>query len=237
MTLSVFIGNDRRFPLAYRVCSSSLVNHSSIPLNIESLDEEDLRHRGLYTRNWYRKSLKGSRYDKIDNKPFSTDFAFTRWLVPYLNNYIGWAIFCDSDFLWRADIAKLVDYKSKDYAALVVKHNHRPVERTKMDNQIQEIYPRKNWSSLVLWNCGHPANKALTIEAVNKWSGRQLHSFSWLTDKLIGEIPEEWNWLEGWSPQKINPKAVHFTRGTPDIPGHSQSLYAEEWRSVAVSVL
>jgi hypothetical protein len=104
-----------------------------------------------------------------------------------------------------------------------------------MDGQIQLAYPRKNWSSLVLWNCLHPAHSVLP-ELVNTWTGRRLHGFEWLDDKLIGALPEAWNWLEGHSSPALDPKAVHFTRGTPDLPGYGEVAYAGEWHRVHAEI-
>ena len=100
-----------------------------------------------------------------------------------------------------------------------------------MDGQLQLQYPRKNWSSLMLWNCRHRAH-APVADIVNTWTGRRLHGFEWLDDTLIGALPAAWNWLEGHSAPQVDPKAVHFTRGTPDLPGYENVPHADEWRRV-----
>jgi hypothetical protein len=100
-----------------------------------------------------------------------------------------------------------------------------------MDDQRQEYYRRKNWSSMILYNCGHPANAALTVEMVNHAAGGFLHAFSWLADGLIGGVPEKWNWLEGWSSPQMDPGIVHMTRGIPTMAGYETIPYADEWRS------
>jgi hypothetical protein len=164
----------------------------------------------------------------------STEFALTRFLVPALCR-AEWAVFCDCDFLWRTDIDELLALADPRYAVMVVQHDYTPVEQFKMDGQIQLTYPRKNWSSLVLWNCLHPAHSVLP-ELVNTWTGRRLHGFEWLDDKLIGALPEAWNWLEGHSSPALDPKAVHFTRGTPDLPGYEQVPYAGEWHRVHAEI-
>jgi hypothetical protein len=99
---------------------------------------------------------------------------------------------------------------------MVVKHDHQPTEHWKMDGQFQTRYHRKNWSSVCLFNCDHPANKALTVDLVNSAPGRDLHAFSWLADDLIGELPPEWNWLVGHSaPMRIPPSSTSRTGFRP----------------------
>ena len=208
----VHVGWDSREDIAYQVCRHSLQRRAGIPVNVMPIRQQALRDAGLYTR---------------DADPLaSTEFTYTRFLVPYLQGYEGWALFCDCDFLWLGDIARLVALLDDRYAAMCVHHDHRPREDWKMDHQKQTVYPRKNWSSMVLYNCGHPANAALTPEVVNSQSGSFLHRFQWLEDDLIGAVPETWNWLEGWSepPAAGHPEVVHFTRGGP---------WFDEWRDVA----
>lgn len=226
--LPFYIGWDAREDRAYRVAEASLRQHSTIPLTVTPLRLAALRQQGLYWRQAIVDNT-GQRVDRHDGQPFSTDFAFSRFLVPQLQNYQGWAVFCDCDFLFRCDVADLLDYCANRYAVVVVKHQHQPLETSKMDNQVQTAYPRKNWSSFILWNCAHPAHQALTLHAVNTWSGRQLHSFSWVPDKAIGSLPVAWNWLEGSSDSHINPHAVHFTRGGPWFPDYQNVAYAAEW--------
>jgi hypothetical protein len=160
----------------------------------------------------------------------ATEFAITRFLVPQLAR-ADWAIFCDGDFLWRDDVARLAALADPRFAVMVVPHDYTPTEAVKMDGQIQTSYARKNWSSLMLWNCRHPAHAALP-GLVNRWAGRRLHGFEWLDDREIGTLPEAWNWLEGHSRPAIDPRAVHFTRGTPDMAGYAGVDYADEWREV-----
>jgi hypothetical protein len=208
----VHVGWDSREDIAFQVCRHSLQRRAGIPVNVMPIRQQALRDAGLYTR---------------DADPLaSTEFTYTRFLVPYLQGYEGWALFCDCDFLWLGDIARLVALLDDRFAAMCVHHDHRPREDWKMDHQKQTVYPRKNWSSMVLYNCGHPANAALTPEVVNSQTGSFLHRFQWLKDDLIGAVPETWNWLEGWSepPAAGHPEVVHFTRGGP---------WFDEWRDVA----
>ncbi len=213
------MGFDPREQDAYRVCERSIRKHSSISVEVKPLILDQL---GIYKRPTTR---NGDRlYDEISAAPMSTEFALTRFLVPFLEDYKGWSLFCDCDFLWRADVAELFSLADQKYAVQVVKHNHRPLENEKMDGQLQTIYPRKNWSSLVLWNNEHLSN-AGQLDRVNRWPGLHLHQFRWLRDEEIGDIPAEWNWLEH------SPKAVHFTRGVPSMLGYENVAFSDEWRA------
>jgi len=225
----VYIGFDRREPEATEVARLSLDATSSIPLRVTELREDELRARGVYDRPFRMEGQQ--RFDVRDGKPFSTDFSFTRFLVPVLQDFEGWALFCDGDFMFRADLKDLVALADDSKAVMVVQHSYEPPETTKMDGQRQERYFRKNWSSMILWNCGHVANAALTCEEVNHRPGSFLHGFKWLEDDQIGGVPEPWNWLEGWSSPEITPSAVHMTRGVPTMPGYENIPYADEWRS------
>lgn len=230
--LNVFIGYDRREARAYQVAVKSLTEHASRPVRVQPILESHVRGLGLYTRP--HEVRNGALYDPISAAGMSTQFAVTRFLVPHLVDD-GWALFADVDFLFRADIADLFELADPKYAVMVVKHDHAPTAQRKMDNQIQTVYPRKNWSSLVLWNCGHPAHEALTLEKVNGLPGRDLHAFCWLADDLIGSIPKEWNWLCGDMDDPGDVKAVHYTNGTPDMLGTTMP-YSDQWWAVADSL-
>ena len=169
-------------------------------------------------------------WDDISEAPMSTEFAISRFLTPTLAE-TGWALFVDSDVLVRRDIHELFDLADSKKAVMCVKHAHEPPEHQKMNAQEQLRYARKNWSSVVLYNCDHPANKRLTVEMVNTLPGRDLHRFVWLEDSEIGELSIEWNWLVGYSNPKIAPKLAHFTNGVPLIPGYENVSYADEWRT------
>ena len=114
-------------------------------------------------------------------------------------------------------------------ALMCVKHDYAPDDATKMDGQVQSQYSRKNWSSFMIFNNAHPKNTKLCPQYINSLPGRDLHAFCWLDDDDIGALPEKWNWLEGHSDGNIKPSAVHFTRGTPDMPGYEEIPYAQEW--------
>lgn len=207
----IYVGWDSREDIAYQVCRHSLLKRATIPTTVIPIKQHELREQGLYTR-------------ELDPLA-STEFTYTRFFVPHLQNHQGWALFCDCDFLWLADIKELVELVDDRYAIMCVHHDHRPQEEWKMDHRAQTQYPRKNWSSMVLYNCGHPANAALTADVANTESGAFLHRFQWLDDDLIGAVPETWNWLEGWcqKPDTGHPNVVHLTRGGP---------WFDEWRDV-----
>lgn len=232
MHAQIFVGFDSREIAAYQVCVQSLRQHASQALDIQPLLEPHLRALGLYGRRHERRD--GHLWDSLSGAPMSTEFALTRFLTPVLSQ-ADWAVFCDGDFLWRADVLDLLELADPRFAVMVVQHDYRPTEVVKMDGQAQLRYPRKNWSSLMLWNCRHRAHAALP-ELVNQWAGRRLHGFEWLDDDQIGALPEAWNWLEGHSSPALAPKAVHFTRGTPDMPGYRDVPFADEWRQVRSQV-
>lgn len=223
----VFIGHDPRERDAYDVCVASLLRHARVPLHAQALDQDALRRAGLYRRA----PAPGEAWaDWIDGREFSTAFTFTRFLVPALMQWRGWALFCDCDFLWRADVGSLWRLRDDRYAVMVVKHDYQPPEAEKMDGRAQYGYARKAWSSLMLVNAGHEANRRLTVDDVNLKPKLWLHGFEWLKDEEIGALPAEWNWLSGWSTEAM-PKAVHFTRGVPSMPGYEAELFADEWFS------
>lgn len=213
----VFVGWDPAEDLAWQVCRHSILRHSSIGLSVTPLIQHELRDQGLYRR-------------PLDPLA-STEFTYTRFLVPHLAGYEGWALFCDCDFLWTDDIANLVALADDRFAVMCVHHDHRPSERWKMNHQAQSLYPRKNWSSMVLYNCGHPANQALDTTMANMQPGSFLHRFAWLDDALIGEVPVSWNWLEGWcdKPSGPPPAAIHYTRGGPWFDNWQDVDYADLW--------
>ncbi len=229
--LPVFVGYDRREEPAHDVTVRSLVAHASIALHVQRLDIRRLELAGLYRRAY---GERGPGFvDGFDGTGFSTEFSFTRFLVPALCQWRGWALFCDGDLLWRGDVAGLLALADDARAAMVVKHDYRPPERRKMRGQAQAPYPRKNWSSLILWNCAHPANRRLTPDEVNARPGAWLHRFGWLADDEIGALPETWNWLEGHGTDPDpDPEVVHFTRGTPDMLPDKPLPHAEEWWGV-----
>lgn len=227
----VYVGWDQRDITAYRVCEESLQDNSTVPLDIRPLKEWELRQSGVFWRA-YRVDEKGQMWDDRDGRPFSTNFSFTRFCVPLIEEFKDeWVLFCDADTLWTADVAELFNLAENDKAVMCVKHNYQPSENTKMDGVIQTRYLRKNWSSVMLLN---PARcEGLSRYAVNNSTGAWLHAMCWAEDEKIGALPEEWNWLEGWSSPDIEPKVIHYTRGTPDMDPNVS--HADLWWKAAAS--
>lgn len=223
----VYIGYDAREWLAWQVCATSLQATSKYPVSVRPIGRTALVASGNYTRT--QSDRNGIQFDDISNAPCSTDFSLARFWVPAIDPYSGWALFCDGDFLWRRDVHELFELRDSRYAVMVVKHDHQPTDATKMDGQQQTTYPRKNWSSLCLWNMNHAASRRLNHYKLNTLPGRDLHRFCWLRDEEIGGLPEAWNWLDGHSDPTLDPAAVHFTRGTPDMPGWEFTRHSAEW--------
>src|SRR5690606_17567627 len=169
----------------------------------------------------------GQLWCPISDAPMATSFANSRFLTPWLTD-ADWALFCDgADMLWLADPAEMFALADPKYAVQVVKRRHEPGEQTKMDKQVQTAYPRKNWSSVILWNRKHPANARLTLDMVNSLPGRDLHRFCWLEDDEIGELPLECNWLVGVDADEGSPKLLHYTLGLPSMPGYEDKPWSD----------
>lgn len=221
--LRVWIGWDSREAVAYDAARHSLLQRASIDVDVAPIRLADLRAAGLYNRD--------------DDPLASTEFTYSRFLTPHLAGYRDWALFCDCDFLFLADVGELLAYADPAKALYCVQHDHRPSETLKMDGRAQTVYPRKNWSSFMLLNCGHPSTRSLTPAVVNAAPAAYLHRMQWAGDAEIGALPLEWNWLAGWneSPPSGRPKAVHYTSGGPWLPGFEDAPFAEEWRQAAVA--
>lgn len=159
----------------------------------------------------------------------STEFAISRFMTPILAG-AGLAVFTDADVMVRTPLTQLFDGIDPSKAVSVVQHRFDPPQGVKMDGQAQTRYARKNWSSVCVFNCDHPSNRALTVDLVNTVPGRDLHRFCWLQDDEIGALDPKWNWLAGHSDPSIDPAIVHFTDGTPDMPGYENQPFADEWR-------
>lgn len=239
---NIYIGYDSREDQAYRVLRESILDYTSAPVNIIPLKQGRLRDINFYRRSYYV-SGDGIKLDDTDRKPFSTEFSFTRFLVPFLNMHRGTALFMDCDMLVRSDIMEVFDIpkRSERKALWCVKHDYNPKSTIKMDGQVQQQYSRKNWSSFMLWSCSHPDHKNLTIDDVNLKTGWYLHNFQWLDDKDIGEIDQAWNWLDGHSDDTLDAKNVHFTSGGPwfkewEPKQRSDAKYALEWQVLSDSI-
>lgn len=154
-------------------------------------------------------------YNRPSKDNESTTFVYSRFYIPYCSFWSGWAIFCDGDFLWQDDVTKLWEQRDDRYAVMVCKHNYESKIKTKAFGHVQENFPRKNWSSLIMWNCAHPSNQVLTPEYCNSAEPKQLHRFLHLQDKEIGGLDLRWNWLVDEYDYTESAGALHFTNGGP----------------------
>lgn len=224
--IRVYLGFDKREEEAYRVAEKSILSRASVPVCITPLYLDRFRQQGLM-----RRPLEVGEYqttDVISGAKQSTEFATTRFLVPFLA-HTGMAIFMDCDVVCLADIKELSDLYDPRYAVQVVKHNYMNGPLLKMDGQEQQHYWRKNWSSVAIYNCDAPGHRRMTIDGVNGWKGLDLHQFLWLKDEEIGELPREWNVLVGVQEMPADPKILHYTLGTPDLLGHANDPHADIW--------
>lgn len=211
--IPVYIGYDPVESGAFWTCAASILEHSSVPVEIIPLKRSQL-------------PLTRPRHPKQSN-----EFAFTRWLVPYLQNYSGYGIFVDCDFLFKRDIADLWHLRDNRYAVQVCKHSGETfTEGKKYLGTEQTVYDKKCWSSLMLFNCHHPVSMRLTPNHIDQADGLDLHQFKWCdNDSQIGELPLEWNWLVGHYPNNVDVKAVHYTEGGPYFKDYKDCDYADEW--------
>ena len=212
--LNIFVGFDGKVePVAFYTFCQSVIEKASIPVSFTPL--------ALNT-------LKGYTETHTDG---SNSFIYSRFLVPYLMDYSGYALFADGDQIVRGDVAELLNYLESDpsKAVWVVKHDYTTKHPVKYLGAKNEDYPRKNWSSVMLFNCNAWRNKDLTPEYIMKATGKQLHRFEWLKDELIGELPKEWNWLVGEQEYNDSAKLVHYTLGTPCFKDYQGCQYSDEW--------
>jgi len=209
--VKIYIGFDQRESVAYHTFVQSLIDHASIPLDITPLA---------------MRTLKGYE-EKHEDK--SNDFVYSRFLTPFLNDFKGWAIFADGDMICQKDIKELLDLKDSSKALQVVKHDYKTKANQKYLGNINQDYPRKNWSSVILWNCEHPKHKILTPDFIANQTGKYLHRFSWLEDQEIGELPQEWNWLATEYPNNEQANIIHYTLGTPCFKDYRKTEMADIW--------
>ena len=211
--LQIYIGYDPKEAVAFHTLAHSIQRRSSIPVTIAPLMQSQLK--GIYTRP------RGPTE--------STEFSLTRFLVPALSQFRGWSLFMDCDMLCRVDIAELAAFteRAEDKAVLLCQHDYTPGPSRKFLNQVQTVYPRKNWSSVMLFN--NARCSALTPQYVNTATGLDLQRFAWLNDSMIGGLPLEWNWLVGEYKHNPAAKIVHYTIGGPYYDEYRGCDYAEEW--------
>jgi lipopolysaccharide biosynthesis glycosyltransferase len=209
--VKIYIGFDQRESVAYHTFVQSLIDNASIPLQITPLATKNLN----------------SYEEKHEDK--SNDFVYSRFLTPFLNEFEGWAIFADGDMVCQTDIKELLELRDDSKALQVVKHDYKTKAHQKYLGNINQDYPRKNWSSVILWNCSHPKHKILTPDFISNQTGKYLHRFSWLEDEEIGELPKEWNWLATEYPNNEQAKIIHYTLGTPCFKNYRETEMSDVW--------
>ncbi|MBF9028561.1 glycosyltransferase [Rhodobacterales bacterium FZCC0188] len=217
--IKVFIGYDPKETIAWHTMVQSLIETSSRPLAIVPVNLRNLE-------TIYLREHEGRQ---------SNEFSFSRFLVPYLCNYNGWGIFFDCDMMMRTDVAEIFDAVDRKATkpVYVVKHDYTPKDKVKYLNQVQYNYPKKNWSSVVLWNCSHPSNRAVTLDYVNTASPKELHRFEWLADEEIGDLDVKWNWLVGeYDDPPSDVKNVHWTVGGPYFHEYQHVDFSDEWKEL-----
>ena len=210
--IRVFIGYDDNETIAYHVLAHSIMRHSSQPVAITPIMKRHMQ--SFYSRE--RSSIE------------STDFSFTRFLVPYLSGYEGWSVFMDCDMLMSADIAELWALRDDKYAVMCVKHDYVARDDVKFLGAVQTKYEKKNWSSVMLFN--NAACTMLTPDVVARETGLYLHQFKWLDgDQQIGGLPTTWNYLVGEMTMPGTPKLIHYTLGGPYFDSYRECEHAELW--------
>jgi lipopolysaccharide biosynthesis glycosyltransferase len=209
--IPIFVGYDPREAVAYHTCANSIIRHASCPVAIIPLALNLFKD---YTET---------------HTDGSNQFIYSRFLVPHLMDYTGHAIFIDGDMIVRSDIAELWQWRHKRYDVQVVKHNYKTCMTEKYLGAKNENYPRKNWSSVIIWNCESAANKRLTPEFVQRSTGAELHRFTWIRDEQIGDLPAEWNWLPDEYGPNINADLLHYTLGAPCFHDFATTPMADDW--------
>lgn len=236
----IFMGYDERQEEFYKLSEYSIKSTNLTGnVTIHPLKHQELRRQGLFNRPWQIEGNTGQFIDMVDNKPFSTQFSHSRFIVPELakkQGLKGLVMFVDCDFIFNSDVELLFqEIEQEDplhtKAVYVVKHEYNPSTSIKMDNKQQTVYEKKLWSSLMVFNLDHKENNKLNKNLVNTAEGRYLHTFKWLSDdNLIGNISESWNWIPDHSEEVVpyeQADAVHFTEGSPLFKGYETCSYAE----------
>ena len=212
----VFIGYDEGEKIAYYVLAESIRKYASKPVSIIPIALS---------------GLKNTLFKRKKQKNQSTEFAFSRFLVPHLNDYKGWSLFMDCDMMVRSDINEVFKLAEEKYAVMCCQHNYEPKTSIKFRGAVNQTFEKKNWSSFMLIN--NKQCRTLTPEYVNTKSGLELHQFKWLNnDKDIGKIPKTWNWLVGEYDYNPEAKNVHFTLGGPYFKDYKDCDYSDEWFNI-----
>lgn len=224
MTIPIYAGFDPREQIGFHTFVSSVLHRSSWPVSVIPL------HAPLFTSFWGQKQAADE----------TNAFTRTRFLIPFLQEYKGWAIFCDgADMICRADIAELWALRDEYKDVLVVKHDYKPAPRKYIGTQMEadnRWYPFKNASSVMLINCHSAAWRRMTPEVVAKMTGAELHQFAFISDSRIGYLPKEWNHIVGEEPPNPDAKIAHFSLGLPAIPHYAECEFADEWAQEALRV-
>lgn len=210
--INLIVGFDQREAVAYHVFCQTIIDRATMPIQFLPLAENTL-----------------NKYKEVHTDG-SNKFIYSRFLTPYLMNFSGWAIFADGDMVCQADISELWALRDESKAVQVVKHDYKTRATKKYLGNKNEDYPKKNWSSLILWNCGHPENAILTPEFIQNQPGSYLHRFSWLGEDVIGGLDLEWNWLAIEYPDNPNAKLIHYTLGTPCFKDYSNESMSDVWK-------
>ena len=209
--IPVFVGYDPREAIAYHVCTNSIIRNASAPVAIIPV------------------ALNLFQDYKETHGDNSNHFVYTRFLVPHLMGFTGRAIFIDGDMIVRGDIVELFESFQLGHDVAVVKHDYKTRMTEKYMGAKNEDYPRKNWSSVIIWDCQTFPNRKLTPEFVQKQPGSFLHRFSWIQDDRIQALPQEWNWL----PDELGPnpdaKLLHYTLGTPCFLEFADTPQGDIW--------
>jgi hypothetical protein len=225
--MKIYIGHDHREEHAYTVAERSA---RAFGCQVEPLREDRLRASGVLTRP---KDTRGQQWDIVSGAPQSTDFAIARFAVPILC-HSGWALFADCDVVFMRDPLAVMSLADPSKAVYCVKHGRVDnMPTVKMDGQAQTQYSRKLWSSVMLFNCDHEANRRLNLTTLNAWPGRDLHAFKWLHDDEIGDLPVAFNWLVGLQPKPVDVVIAHYTLGVPGMPDRDATPYDYIWNEAA----
>ena len=210
--ITIYVGFDPREEIVYHTCVSSIIHNSTVPIQITPLSLNHLH-------NTYNESHNDG----------SNQFIYSRFLVPHLNNYKGYSIFIDGDMIVNDCLSFLIDSVDKTKAVSVVQHKYNTKHKTKYWNQPNDSYPRKNWSSVIVWNNSHPKNQILTPNFISTNKGKYLHRFSWLDDNDIGSIDTKWNWLVGEYKDNHRASILHYTLGAPCFNGFEKYGHSDIW--------
>ena len=212
--LDIFIGYDEKESVVFHTCVQSIIEKCNVPVSIHPLN------------------LKMFENYKETHTDGSNNFIYSRFLVPYLKNFKGKALFLDGDMIVNDDLNNLFNQFNEKYAVQVVKHDYKTKFPIKYLGHKNDDYPKKNWSSVILFNCSHPKNKVLTPKLIETSQGSYLHRFSWLEDNEVGEISKEWNYLVLEFPETRKAKIFHYTVGAPCFKDFDYGAEAKIWHNV-----